>query len=136
MRRVITKLANTRRSVIEAQRSVVSIFGLEHRLRNSHSCTHHYTRWDKDPVPCFHCEDYKADTMRVKFYEEVEARTKYCLCGSKNNKKDVVNFSVSDFKKKNKIDDPFSNMLSWEKLVEFSVDAVRKYEVEHPTIQA
>lgn len=29
---------------------------------NCHACIHHYTRFDKDKVPCFHCYDYQPRT--------------------------------------------------------------------------
>lgn len=42
------------------QRCVNYAFGCSSE-RGCHACLHHYTRWDKDSVPCFKCDDFEAE---------------------------------------------------------------------------
>ena len=30
----------------------------EHKPEHCYSCVHHYTRFDKDSIPCFRCNDF------------------------------------------------------------------------------
>ncbi len=36
------------------------------RYNGCEGCTHHFTRWDKDPVPCFYCPDFHPIIKRPK----------------------------------------------------------------------